>query len=175
MDSVATHGISEKNRTIAKNLKARLTELVPGIKAPDFVVKDTSGVNTLSSYRGKYLYIHFIDPESAQNRKDINLLKEINKRYNQNIEFISVYKESDQMENSYLEELNAAQWNAYGLKESNSIWKNYQVTTFPHYVLIDPTGHIVASPALSPTPNGQYETIDKTFFLIQKAIERRGN
>lgn len=175
MDSVANHGLSERNRTIAKNLKARLTELVPGIKAPDFVVKDTSGVKTLSSYRGKYVYVHFIDPESAQNRKDLILLKDLYNKYSQNVEFVSVYKESDQMEDIFLEELNAVDWGTYGLKQSNSIWKNYQVISFPHYVLIDPTGHIVASPALAPTPNGQYETIDKTFFLIQKALERRGN
>lgn len=173
MDSVANHGIFEQNRTIAKNLKARLTELVPGIKAPDFVIRDTSGVKTLSSFRGKYLYLHFIDPLSAQNRKDLILLKDLYNRYKTNIEFISIYKNSDEIKEVNLDELISAHWGTYALKESNSIWKNYQLKSFPHYVLIDPSGHIVASPALSPTPNGQYETIDKTFFLIQTALDRK--
>lgn len=173
MDSVAQHGLYADNRTIAANLKSRLTELVPGVKAPDFVLKDTSGVNTLSSYRGKYVYVHFIDPESAQNRKDLILLKDLYAKYNEHVEFISVYKKSENLTDEFLMDLNNASWGKYGLNESNSIWKNYQVINFPHYVLIDPTGHIVASPALAPTPNGQYETIDKTFFLIKKAIERQ--
>ena len=57
----------------------------------------------------------------------------------------------------------------YSLSNSNSIWNNYQIESFPHYTLIDATGYIVSNPALGPTPNGQYETIDKTFFHIQKA------
>lgn len=175
MDSVANHGLVAENRKIAANLKSRLTELVPGVKAPDFVLRDTSGIKTAANFKGKYIYIHFIDPESVQNRKDLILLKDLYSKYNKYVDFISVYKETDEIDATYLEELNEAQWGAYGLKESNSIWKNYQVTTFPHYVLVDPTGHIVASPALAPTPNGQYETIDKTFFMIQKAIERGNN
>lgn len=175
MDSVANHGLVAENRKIAANLRSRLTELVPGVKAPDFVLKDTSGIKTISNFKGKYIYIHFIDPESVQNRKDLILLKDLYSRYNKYVEFVSIYKEGDELDDEYLKELNETQWGAYGLSESNSIWKNYQVITFPHYVLIDPTGHIVSSPALAPTPNGQYETIDKTFFLIQKAIERRNN
>lgn len=175
MDSVANHGLVPENRKIAANLRSRLTELVPGVKAPDFVLKDTSGIKTISNFKGKYIYIHFIDPESVQNRKDLILLKDLYSRYNKYVEFVSVYKEGDELDDEYLKELNETQWGAYGLSESNSIWKNYQVITFPHYVLIDPTGHVVSSPALAPTPNGQYETIDKTFFLIQKAIERRNN
>lgn len=173
MDSVASHGLTPENRKIAANLKSRLTELVPGVKAPDFVLKDTSGVKTISNFKGKYIYIHFIDPASAQNRKDLILLRDLYAKYNDHVDFISVYKNSDELESEFLTELNEATWGTYGLNESNSIWKNYQVINFPHYVLIDPTGHIVASPALAPTPNGQYETIDKTFFLIKKAIERQ--
>jgi hypothetical protein len=41
--------------------------------------------------------------------------------------------------------------------------------TYPSYVLVDETGFIVAAPALSPMPNGQYETIDKTFYYIKEA------
>ena len=46
---------------------------------------------------------------------------------------------------------------------------NYKIESYPQYTLIDPTSHIVASPALKPTPNGQYETIDLTFFHLKKA------
>lgn len=175
MDSVANHGLFAENRKIAGNLKSRLTELVPGIKAPDFVVKDTSGVKTIANFKGKYIYLHFIDPESTQNRKELILLKDLYTKYQDNVEFISVYKKNDEIDPEYLKELSDANWGTYGLSENNSIWKNYQVIAFPHYVLIDPYGYIVASPALAPTPNGQYETIDKTFFLIKKSIERRSN
>jgi hypothetical protein len=45
---------------------------------------------------------------------------------------------------------------------------DYKIETFPSYVLIDNSGYIVSAPALGPLPNGQYETIEKTFFYIKK-------
>ena len=68
-----------------------------------------------------------------------------------------------------LKRIQSLTWDKYSLSNSNSIWNNYQIESFPHYTLIDATGYIVSNPALGPTPNGQYETIDKTFFHIQKA------
>jgi hypothetical protein len=53
----------------------------------------------------------------------------------------------------------------------NAIFAKYQVINIPYYVVIDPIGYVVAAPAMGPTPNGQYETIDKLFFYIKKAIE----
>jgi hypothetical protein len=54
------------------------------------------------------------------------------------------------------------------LSESNPLWESYSIEAYPQYTLIDAFGYIVASPALSPKPNGQYETIDKTFFYIKR-------
>jgi thioredoxin-related protein len=58
------------------------------------------------------------------------------------------------------------------VESTNPIWKNYKVDAFPTYVLIDPNGYIVQAPALGPMPNGQYQTIDQTFFFIQQALNR---
>ena len=62
-------------------------------------------------------------------------------------------------------------WESVVVNSTHSMLSNYQIVTFPYYVLIDPIGYVVAAPALGPLPNGQYETIDQTFFKINKAIE----
>lgn len=174
MDSVAKFGLAKENRVIAANLKSRLTELVPGVKAPEFVLsqKDKETKTTIA-YKGKYIYLHFMDPTNTDNIRDLILLKDLHKKYNENVEFITIYQLNEELDTSNLEALKDIPWDVYGLKPTNSIWKNYQVSSFPHYTLIDAFGYIVASPALAPTPNGQYETIDKTFYLIKQAIERR--
>jgi hypothetical protein len=169
LDSVENHSLFEANGLIAKNLKDRLTELVPGGKAPNLFLSDGSGTNkTLMDYKGKHLYIHFFDPSSLENRKDLGLLKEMYKRYNNYVQFVTVYPNDKTVDEESAKELESITWDVYGLSDENSIWKNYRVKTFPQYVLIDAAGYIVQSPALAPTPNGQYQTIDLTFYNIQQ-------
>ena len=88
--------------------------------------------------------------------------------YGQYVQFISIYRKSELSEDAK-KRITDIDWEVYGLPASNAIWKNYSIETFPSYTLIDAVGYIVASPALAPTPNGQYETIDKTFFYLKKA------
>ena len=68
----------------------------------------------------------------------------------------------------YKEYIESIPWEKCKAEETNPIWKNYKIETFPSYVLIDSFGYVVGAPALGPMPDGQYQTIDKTFFFIQK-------
>lgn len=169
IDSIAVKGMFPQSRTIAKNLSERLTELVPGIKAPEIIFSgQNQAFRTLNDFKGKYLYIHFFNPESDQYKADMILLKDLHSRYGDIVEFVSVYEsESD------TSEINMdVPWPVYGLSATNNVWTRYKVKSFPFYMLIDVEGYIVSYPALAPTPNGQYETIDHTFHQIRTVIER---
>ncbi len=172
LDSVSTNSLFKANAIIAKNMRNRLTQLVPGVQAPDFVLAQ-QGVETktLFGYKDKYLYLHFIDPNNAQSIKELELIESVHKLYSDYIQFVTIYRVTDGLEIAPLERLNQLPWDVYGIAPGNSLWKNYQIEAFPHFVLIDARGNIVASPALGPTPNGQYETIDRTFFAIKKLID----
>ncbi len=172
LDSVANGSLFKANAVIAKNLRNRLTQLVPGAKAPDFVLAQQGlSTKTLYSFNGKYLYMHFIDPNNQQSIKELDLLKAVYDKYGDYIQFVTIYRDRDDIKEAPLEKVQQLPWDVYGIATGNSLWKNYRIEAFPHYVLIDATGNIVASPALGPTPNGQYETIDKTFFAIKKLID----
>ena len=176
LDSISTNGPFEENRIIANNLKFRLTELVPGAKAPDFVMASQGkSTKTLNSFAGKYLYVAFMNADSEENMRELPLLQDIHTRYGEEIQFVTMYISSDSTSNETLELLDQLEWETYNIKSTNPIWKKYKIESFPSYTLIDVTGNIVASPALGPKPNGQYETIDKTFYQIKKqlAMERK--
>lgn len=168
LDSVEAHAMFEANKRIAGNMKYRLTELSRGSKAPDFVLlSEEKTSKTLYDFRGKHLYIHVFDPMSLENRKELELLKNLHQTYGTIVQFVTVYR-ADRVENGVKPEL---PWLSFALAEDASFWKNYRIETFPHYVLIDAAGYIVDSPSLGPRPNGQYETIDKTFFELKKVRE----
>ncbi len=169
LDSLGTRSLFKEHEEIARNLKARITTLNPGGKAPDFVlIEEGKPTKTIFNYEKRHIYLHFFDPESEQTSKEIPLIKQLNEMYGQYVQFISIYRKAELSEDAKTR-ISDIEWEVYGLPTSNAIWKNYSIETFPSYTLIDAVGYIVASPALAPTPNGQYETIDKTFFYLKKA------
>ncbi|MDR0802482.1 thioredoxin-like domain-containing protein [Fluviicola sp.] len=174
LDSVSKFGMFPENRIIAQNICFRLTELTSGAKAPDFLLKDGTKDLTLQSFSKKYFYLFFVDPASLENTKQMNLLKPIYERYKDIIHFVMVYKDKPENNIDLAKLKNEYPWTVISGKESNSVFKNYNVVNYPYYVLIDPYGYIVNAPALGPVPNGVYETIDRIFFMIQKAL-KEGN
>lgn len=172
LDSIKNHALFDANKIVAKNMISRLTEATSGGKAPQFVVKTIKDESKgLSDYKGSYLYIHFFDPSSEKCKIELPILKELHKKYQKEVTFLTICKESSIDKNNRAI-LNELPWDVTIVPDSySSIWATYKVATFPLYVLIDPYSYIVQSPALGPQPNNLYQTIDKVFFDIQKALK----
>jgi hypothetical protein len=169
LDSLSNRCLFNGNTIIAKNLLSRLTELTSGGKAPDFaLILPDGSLRTLSNYRGKHLYLHFIDPTSIKSTNEIGPLIQIYERYKEDIQFITIYPSGEYDEKVMESTLNTIPWTKVALEQSNVFWKNYKIESFPQYILIDGYGYVVSAPALGPLPNGQYETIDQVFFTIRK-------
>jgi hypothetical protein len=168
-DSLSQRALFKENRVIAANLSHRITELVPGTKTPEFVLIDENGkAKTHSDFRGKYLYIQFYDPKSLSNRLEMVILQELHKKYINDIQFLTIVLDNGDLTEKELQSLNTINWEYYRRPAKDDFMKKFKVKNYPNYILIDVSGYIVQSPALAPTPNAQYETIDKTFFQIQK-------
>jgi thiol-disulfide isomerase/thioredoxin len=170
LDSVKTNALFAANKVVASNMIARLTEANSGGKAPQFFVKTMQG-NTkgLTDYKDKFLYIHFFDPTSEKCKIEIPILKELYRKYQKEVNFLTICKESTLNEQTKLT-VQGLYWDVAYIPDNSSMWSNYKVATFPNYVLIDPYSYIVQAPALGPQPNNLYETIDKVFFDIQKML-----
>lgn len=169
LDSIAKYSIFKSNGIIAKNMIYRLTELVPGAKAPDFVlVNSKNETRTIGNFSKKHLYIQFIDPSAREAAKEIELMKPIHAKYKGDVNIISIYVKNDKLTKKQKEMMTALPWETFEVEADNSILKSFHIETWPFYALIDAYGYIVSTPALGPKPNGQYLTIDKTFFDIKK-------
>ncbi len=171
LDSVSKNSLFHANGPIAQNMLNRLTQVVPGTKAPNFyLLNDSKDTLTLLDFRGKYLYIQFVDPESARTKFEMDPLIKLHYSYKDYIQFITVLSTTD-ANMIQTEVFNSIPWQVFGVDVGNKFLINYHIATFPSYVLIDNQGYIVSIPALGPLPNGLYETIEKTFFYIKKMIE----
>ena len=118
--------------------------------------------------------MHFFDPLVENASIELDLLLSLHKKYGQQIEFITIVPTTGYKQTSQQELLKKVKWDVFLADDySSSIWKNYQIKSFPYYVLLDAQGYVVQAPALTPKANALYETIDHTFFEIKKVLDRQ--
>lgn len=167
LDSLSAHSMFKNDQIIAKNTIARLEELVPGSKSPEFSLTGINGqTKTINSYNGKHVYLHFFNPMSENCVNELQVLQKLNESYKNDVTFITIYPHNDSYSAENKKILDGINWEKFEVKENDPILKKFDVENFPYYVLIDQIGYVVAAPALGPQPNGQYETIEKTFYFI---------
>ncbi|PWH86223.1 TlpA family protein disulfide reductase [Brumimicrobium oceani] len=180
MDSVANYALFKQNKTVASNLKYRLLDLVPGTKIPDFSIDVNGTTKYQSDYYGKHTYIQFVNKNLPKSLNDLELLYKLQQKYSKNIQFVTVLVTSKGDElltdpSPFIKKHNIA-WDFSVVENTNPILKRMNVTTYPHYMLMDAEGVVVSAPALSPRPNNDYETIELTFIQIDrryKALEQQ--
>jgi thiol-disulfide isomerase/thioredoxin len=150
-------------QTLYTNLKL----IAPGSSSPDFTYPGTDGKTlTLSSLKGKYVYIDVWATWCGPCRGEIPSLKQVENKYkNMNITFVglSIDKKTD-----------TDKWKKFVLDNdlegkqiiadnewSSDFTKKYNVTSIPRFILIDPNGNIVSSNADRPSNPALQALLDK--------------
>lgn len=171
LDSLSTHALFSANRLIAKNIKFRLLNLAPGSVMPDFMLKVDGKTKMATDYKGKHVYIQFIDKNDLS-LSDLKLLHELHKKYGEHIQFLTILtvdKGSPLLQNPQkFKQKHRIDWDFAVVDQSDQILKQLNVVNYPYYILMDASTHVVAAPALSPRPNGEYHTIEKDLFEITR-------
>jgi len=167
LDSIRIRSKFSEHREIASNVIERVSELSIGSKFPDFLLFSQDS-DTLSNrlFEGKYLYIHFFNPNDENCIKEIQPLKKLYGIYSSYIQFMTIQVE----DLSFAERNLKFPWPTVALSEKDNFIKTLKIEIYPSYILLDAYGNIVANPALKPVPNSNYETIEPLFFQIKRAI-----
>ena len=176
LDSLSIKAIHPVHQYMAKNIKSRLTQLTPGSKMPDFEIQVGENKINQKSFNEKHLYIQFVKEGSAKSENDFELLNQLYTKYKEAIDILTIV-ESDNPSfklNAY-KNFNNITWDCVAVPSTHDVIKDFQVVTFPHYVLADSLGYIIAAPALSPRPNNEYDTIERSFFEIKKSKKELEN
>ena len=148
------------------NQKLAAAKMNNTVSAPFDYENHAGGKTSLTSLKGKYVYIDVWATWCGPCRGELPFLKQIEEKYHgKNIEFvsISVDKESDH-----------DKWKQFvtdkGLKGTQLIADNnfnsefikaYSINSIPRFILIDPTGKIINSDADRPSNPKLQEQLDK--------------
>lgn len=174
LDSLSSHAKYNVNATIAKNVLTYLTSLEPGFPAPVINLPnkvDSLGPITWKTYEGKFVYLSFFETWNDQAIREMKIMTELNKKYGEYISFLSLCTDKDQATyQAYMDKNPEIDWDVVYIGSDSPLREDYRVQNVPTYFLIDQSGFIAVAPAPKPSPDGEYESIDKTFFYIKRAL-----
>ena len=156
-------------KEIANNLLDKFEELTTGMKIPNYKLSEEV---QLSAYFSKAIYFHFYNPSNQNCIAEVGAIRKLNEKYGKYVEIITIYpKPFEALTVTEQRNLDALTTKKFALDENHPIWNDLKINTFPYYILVDEQQTIKNSPALSPSPNGLYETIEKTFYDIKRKKE----
>ena len=165
-NQIRLNSLHPNNRKIATNLIEEFYTITSGDLLPVIYLSEQY---ELKAEHQKYLYLHFFDPNNPNSLTEISALKRLQTKYNNEIEFVTIYLNQNSLANDFSKRVLAnIKWRSFALDYVHPIWKSLNVGSFPYYILVNPKQKIIALPALGPNPNGSYKTIEKTFYDIQK-------
>ena len=165
-NQIESNGLNIENRKIAYNLIDEFYSIIEGDPLPNVFI--TEG-KKLEAPVNKYLYIHFFNPNNPTSLSEISALRRLHDNYNNSISFISIYLDNTSVLSPLADRvLKVIDWEVYPLKYEHPLWEKLNIGSFPYYILVNNKQQISRLPALGPNPNGTYQTIEKTFYDIQK-------
>jgi hypothetical protein len=156
--------INEHQR-IANELLSLFKQMQIGMQAPDYVLSTSKH---FYQYKDKWVYLHVFDPSNERCITEISALKKLELTYGKSFQFVTIYPSKVSYTKSEQRNLDALTWDTFPIDQNHEIWKSLQLSSYPMYMLFDSNLVLHSSPALSPTPNGKYETIEKVFRTLER-------
>jgi peroxiredoxin len=152
LGEISTGSKFKEQKAIASNLQERILWMKPGSDAPDFELQDLSGgKHSLLDYRGKYLYLSFIDLSSPSSLSEMNLLADIYEKYKDRVNFVSIIAQGLSVGWKQVVKDYRMNWVLLKAGDDPGLMEQYGATALPVFILIDPQGKIYKYPAPSPS------------------------
>ena len=155
------------NREVAGNLVSLLTRLRQGTAAPGFTLVDKDQKpHTLEEYRGKPVLLTFWTTYCEGCLAEMDLIRPLYDKYRENIHFVSISADKYLIKMIYFINMKKDYvWNFLNIGEQAGVLVDYDVRSYPLFVLVDKDGKIFRYPASLPSEGLEAE--------IQSMLEKQ--
>jgi peroxiredoxin len=140
------------NRVVAGNIVSLLTRLKPGTRAPEFTLLNRDQKElSLKSLRGKPVVLCFWTTYCEGCLAEMDMIKPLYDKYGDNVHFVSI--SADKYFSKMLYFINLKKeyvWTFLNIGDQSDVLKDYDVRSYPLFVLIDREGKIFKYPAGQP-------------------------
>jgi len=152
LGSVTDESKFPENKQVARNMIRVLTKLRVGSAAPGFKLKDKMQKEvTLADFKGKPVVLNFWTTYCQGCITEMDRMKPIYDKFRDQVSFISISADKDFSKMLFFVNLKSDfVWNFLHIGDDHNLLKEYDVKSYPLFVLIDKDGNIVQYPAELP-------------------------
>lgn len=154
-------------REYVESMIANWEKLMPGKKAPDFVVTDEKGeAIRLDDFKGSYLYISVWATWCVPCKNELPYLNLLQENYNgRNIKFLTISIDKENNREQWLKFLDDYNYSGlHAIVDNHGLFtQQYMIISIPRFILISPEGVIINSNA--PRPSGKIDELFQTLNL----------
>jgi len=162
LETIAKASPSEYVRGLCSILILEFKQLVKGADAPEFKLLNIENKTiSLQSFKGKFIYLNFVNSDNYVCLQELGLLKTIYAKYIDVLEIVSIFTDANPNEMVDLVKKNNYNWVFAHYKNDPDVLKKYKVKVQPSYFLISPEGKILWSPAYSPQEDFENKFTDE--------------
>ena len=165
------------HKVIASNIIDRITKKKFGVGsiAPYFKLKNRNNeLVSINSFKGKPIYINFWTNWSIPSQKEMKIMQVLHKKYKNKINFISICADNEFSKmTTFLAKNDGFNWTFLHIGNDKTILSNYEVVTFPTYILINGNLKVVKHPAGRPGGTAERATEDNIDKDIYELINNR--
>ncbi|NPA44492.1 MAG: redoxin domain-containing protein [Chlorobi bacterium] len=154
LHSANNSNISPYTKLIVNNFLNKAGRLIVGNPVSDFLLPDENGFETsLSSFKGKFVYLSFYKKGNYACQKDIDLLNRLNKKKIELLDIVTIYVDANDNYLKEIKEKNDYDWTFLKCEDNDKLLKDYNIVAYPTYFLINPEGTLLLLPTPSPAEN----------------------
>jgi peroxiredoxin len=154
LNSAVRQGGTGRVRKIAGELFRKVNHLRVGTPAPEFSLYNINGKErSLSSYKGRFVYLNFCNTENHACKKDFQLLDAFSKRMRRDLTIVSIATDRDAAKLEGFVKSHKYKWDFLYFGDQANVIFDYDIRVLPTYILIDPDGNVLMSPAPAPEEN----------------------
>jgi peroxiredoxin len=149
LTSIASESKFVENKIIAEDLVKYLTRLRHGSEAPKFTLPDRNRKTvSLNDFKGKPVLLSFWTTYCQSCLSEMELLKPLYDQYHERMNFVSISADKEFLKMTlFLNLKKDFKWTFLHGGEDYDLLRDYDVRSFPLFVLIDSQGRIVKYPA----------------------------
>lgn len=151
INTISQNSKNQKNKTIVNNILKQINRLSFNTDAPTFSLKDKDGniVNS-SSFKDDIILLQFVNQVSTMTDYQFNKLKEFSQQWNDTVQIVTIATKEcfDDFEQIFKDK--RYEWKLLNLGDDILLLEEYQIKTFPDYVILGRNNKIGMAPAPAP-------------------------
>ncbi|MBR5216341.1 MAG: redoxin domain-containing protein [Bacteroidales bacterium] len=151
LNSIAQNTKSQKNKAVVNDILKQINRLSFNADAPAFSLQDKDGKTVKSSdLKDNMILLQFVNQVSAMTDHQFNTLKDLSQQWNDTIQVVTIATKECFDDFRQIFDNKGYNWNLLNLGNDILLLEEYQIRTFPDYIILGKNNKIGMAPAPSP-------------------------